>query len=199
MKQQLKPQAISEAQRLQYLQAMGIEPWISRARAARMGVMQQNTAVEEPDADLSPGSPPQHADQRADLAPASRESRYIIGPGSGRTLLLCESPEQAASTLASDIARCLDEVPVWAWRTPSGRQAATEQVSFTLESAIEDRLFTRVLLFSGAAGRKSADPEVIGSARIIRAPALPELASNPQQKRALWLQLVQYGWAARRA
>ena len=125
---------------------------------------------------------------------AGTATHYQIGPGAGGTLLLCDGREQAASALASDIARCLVEVPIWGWCVDPGPGDARTP-AFTLESAIEERLFTRVLLFSDIA---PAQADVIGSARIIRAPSLQQLANNPQAKRALWSQLVEHGWAGRR-
>jgi hypothetical protein len=184
----LSPQRISENRRVQYLQAMGIDAWISRDRAKAEAIVGSSVPESEPLASLQlPG---------LNAGPSTQEIRYEIGPGSGQTLVLCASREQAASPLASDIARCLDEVPVWGWQEkPVGPEGAA-QAGLSLQSAIEDRLFTRVLLFCNLPAEPSGQAQVIGSALVIRAPALPELANNPQQKRALWMQLVQHGWCA---
>jgi DNA polymerase III psi subunit len=175
---------ITEQQRRQYLHAMGIEPLVCRGLG--MAVAAGPVAQPAVDEHFSP-APGQSAD--------TAEACYEIGPGAGSTLLLCDSREQAASPLASDIARCLDEVPVWGWNVAADQQDARAP-AFTLESAIRDRLFTRVLLFSDAGYPQAL---VIGSARIIRAPALPQLANDPQQKRVLWSQLTEHGWAGRRS
>jgi hypothetical protein len=171
---------ISEARRLQYLDALGIDAWVSRSSSARQ--MQQpvpaTVALAEPEVRV----------------PSLAAASYIIGPGSGQTLLLCNRPEEAASKLASDIARCLDEVPVWGWQTPAAVAAGAGDPGLSLETAIRDRLFTRVLLFGAAAKPTAGTSEVIGCARIIHAPALAELGQSPQHKRSLWLQLVANGW-----
>lgn len=174
---------ISEARRLQYLDALGIDAWVSRSRGAR----QLQQVVPATDALTEPGV----------HSPSSATASYIIGPGSGQTLLLCNRPEEAASKLASDIARCLDEIPVWGWQTPAAVAAGADDPGLSLESAIRDRLFTRVLLFGAAAKPTAGNNEVIGCARIIHAPALAELGQSPQHKRSLWLQLVANGWCKR--
>jgi hypothetical protein len=133
--------------------------------------------------------PPEPAD-----TPSLVADRYIIGPGSGQTLLLCNRQEQASQRLASDIARCLDEAPVWGWQAQVKAGTNPEIPGLSLEDAIRDRLFTRVLLFGAAAGTSPGESEVIGSARIIQAPSLAELGESPQQKRSLWAQLVAHGW-----
>lgn len=169
---------ISENQRLQYLDALGIDVWISRSRAARF----ESPAAAVP----SPGVPV-----------PGQPVRYTIGPGYGQILLLCREREEASSKLASDIARCLDEAPVWGWRSMSvpGTEGGPEGQD--LETAIRDRLFTRVLVFDDAALAGKSQGEVVGSARIIHAPLLAELANNPQHKRKLWSQLLASGWCKR--
>ena len=169
---------ISENLRLQYLDALGIDAWISRSRAARL---ESKSA-----AALLPG-----------LAVTGQVVRYTIGPGSGQTLLLCRQREEASSKLASDIARCLDEAPVWGWRSVAVTGAEGGPEGQDLETAIRDRLFTRVLVFDDAALAGNNQSEVMGSARIIHAPLLAELASNPQHKRRLWSHLLASGWCTR--
>lgn len=181
---------ISEAQRLQYLDALGIDAWVSRASLARRAPHRAPIRAEvETVAEALPGN--------AGNTRPSMPARYLIGPGSGQTLLLCKQQEEASSRLASDIARCLDEAPVWGWQVQAGIGADHDGTGLTLESAIQDRLFTRVLLFGAAAGSTENQAAVIGSARIIHAPALPELGNTPEFKRNLWAQLVANGWCKR--
>lgn len=118
---------------------------------------------------------------------APDRSRLIIGPGSGSTLLLCNSAEESATPLASDICRYLGDNPVWAWPDSEGSPERP-----TLEDAIDNFLFTRVLLF----GRSLATQlfsgqvaQVLGSARIVVASGLNELAVSASARRSLWRQL----------
>jgi len=158
---------ISEVQRLQYLEAMGIEAWISS----------------------------EHAVNRV----ANDRVFYELGPGLGQTLLLCSRQEETALPIAGDIARCLIEAPVWGWQSAGTAGQSHADNSVSLEHAIQDRLFTRVLLCSVDFNGSEADQEeVIGSARIIHAPPLAQLAVNPAQKRRLWQQLNAHGWCSRR-
>lgn len=175
---------ISEAQRLQYLDALGIDAWVSRASLARMARHQAEILAE--------GLPGKAVD-----GPALVPGRYLIGPGAGQTLFLCKRQEEASSRLASDIARCLDEAPVWGWQAQAGMEAGSDRAGMSLESAIQDRLFTRVLLFGTTAESTSDQSTVIGSARIIYAAALADLGKSPQDKRSLWAQLVANGWCRR--
>ncbi len=170
---------ISEARRLQYLDAMGIDALVSRSRAALMSAQPADHPVAEPD-------PVVHS-----------SGLYVIGPGTGQTLLLCQQQADTASRLASDIARCLEEPPVWGWRAPSGAGSGLEPPGMDLETAIRDRLFTRVLIFGASAAESGSRDEVVASARIIRAPDLPELANSAGHKRSLWLQLATHGWSRR--
>jgi DNA polymerase III psi subunit len=175
---------ISEARRRHYLDALGIDAWVSRASLARLAGQKQAAVKQQ--------TPVPPVAALSDL-PAS----FSIGPGSGQTLMLCESQQEASSKLASDIARCLHEAPVWGWKTASTRTAGAEESSQSLETAIRDRLFTRVLIF-GAAGKSSEDQSsLVGSARVIYAVSLEELGGKPEHKRKLWSQLVAHGWCKR--
>jgi hypothetical protein len=75
----------------------------------------------------------------------------------------------------------------------------------SLRQAIEQRLFTRVLVFGkqleGIAGELPAEAKtsVIASARIVRTNSFSELAESSAAKRALWLELRSVDWCAARA
>lgn len=187
---------MNEGQRLQYLDAMGIQAWISKEQAAVRAVQAATAGLREPPASAVTDSKPQASSRPI------QDLCFEIGPGTGRTLLLCGRREEASSQLASDIARCLDEAPVWGWQGQSapaqGRAAAeSNDVGLNLERAIRERLFTRVLVFADGSAAKQEGSEVLGSARVIYAPPLAVLAKSPEQKRSLWLQLVGNGWLAR--
>lgn len=119
--------------------------------------------------------------------PAADRSRLIIGPGSGGTLLVCSQAEDSASPLAGDICRCLGDNPVWAWPDREGSAQ-----SLALENAIDEFLFTRVLLFGQPlASRLFSGPieKVMGSARIMLVPDLDDLKVSAGARRDLWRQL----------
>ncbi len=185
---------MNEAQRLQYLDAMGIQPWISKEQAA---VRAAQAAITE-HAELQESV--DFRSEKPDNSTAIQNPVFEIGPGTGQTLLLCGKPKEASSQLASDIARCLDETPVWGWQIRSGSgevSANPAEAGLSLDQAIEERLFTRVLVFSAASADRQGSSEVLRSARVIYAPPLAVLAKSPEQKRGLWLQLVSNGWTAR--
>jgi hypothetical protein len=168
---------MAQASRHAYLQALGIDVWVPRAATANMA-----RSRIEPD-ELSE-------------VPASFERGLHIGPGDGNTLLLCTTAAEAATRLAADIARCLDHEPVWSW--PMAEEAGQ---GISLGQAIEQRLFTRVLVFgpqleefvSGAAA------QVIASARILRTRPITELIASAAAKRTLWSELGANHWCAERA
>lgn len=193
---------ISEGQRLQYLEAMGIQVWVSRERAKSIKMPAMNTpAIHVPDQPEKGGQPEfsKPATQLRNSRASVRRGSLEIGPGSGSTLLLCSRPEDAALPLASDIARCLDEAPVWGWLLQSNDGQGKAETGFTLERAIDERLFTRVLLFcSDSMASQAGKVEVLGSARIIYAPSLAELARQADHKRRLWTQLLTHGWCSPR-
>jgi DNA polymerase III psi subunit len=184
---------ISESQRLQYLEAMGIQAWVGRSRvlAEMVSVPEHAAEAQEFETGEAVARPVQ---QETQPAQSLAESIFEIGPGRGQTLLLCGSRQDASLQIASDIARSLGETPVWGWRLNS---PGTEGIK--LEGAIRDRLFTRVLLFTDSAGPLTGNSEVMASARIIYAPSMTALANNPQQKRALWAQLALNGWCTSQA
>lgn len=185
---------MNEAQRLQYLDAMGIQPWISKEQAAARAV--QAATAER----AGSQEPVAHKGEAPQSNTAIQNLLFEIGPGTGQILLLCGKPKEASSQLASDIARCLDETPVWGWQIQSGSGMATansDETGLSLEQAIKERLFTRVLVFGAGPAAKEGSSQVLRSARVIYAPPLAVLAKSPEQKRSLWLQLVSNGWTAR--
>lgn len=110
--------------------------------------------------------------------------RWVVGPGSGSTLLLCRTAEESGTRLAADIGRSLGGDPVWAWPDPEGRQEHP-----SLKDTIEQYLFTQVLLFGPAlAGRvfKGSVPEALGSASVQVTADLDELAVDGVARRKLW-------------
>ena len=119
--------------------------------------------------------------------PPPSYDRLVLQPGSGQTLLLCREPEETAQRIAGDIARALDQDVVWAWPDPEGRAENT-----SLEEAVGQRLFTRVVVFgSELAARvcKGEVPQVVGSASVLVTRAVGELAVQGSAKRAFWKQL----------
>ncbi len=116
--------------------------------------------------------------------------RLVLQPGTGQTLLLCREPEETARRIAGDIARALGQDVVWAWPDPEGR---AENAS--LEEAIRQHLFTRVVVFgSSLADRicKGEAPRVVGSAGILVTRDMDELAVRGNAKQSLWEQLSSF-------
>ena len=110
--------------------------------------------------------------------------RWVVGPGSGSTLLLCRTAEESGSRLAADIGRSLGGNPVWAWPDPAGRQEYP-----SLNTTIDQYLFTQVLLFGHALADKafkSSVPDVLGSASVRVTADLDELAVDGLARRELW-------------
>jgi hypothetical protein len=76
---------------------------------------------------------------------------------------------------------------VWGWLDPLA--GADGQL---LEEIIAGRLLTRVVLFGPEPVRRlfpGPAPEIIGSATVLNAPALEELAASGSARRALWQKL----------
>jgi hypothetical protein len=119
--------------------------------------------------------------------PEPDSNRLIIQQGEGDTLLVCASPGAATSPFAGDVARVLGERVVWAWQDPEGRPE-----SATLEEAVGQYLFTRVVLFGTELVRqlfKDGAPMVLGSARILVTAGLEDLAVSGAAKLEFWNQL----------
>ncbi|MFB3078419.1 MAG: hypothetical protein ACE1Y4_10470 [Lysobacterales bacterium] len=110
--------------------------------------------------------------------------RWVVGPGSGSTLLLCRTALESGTRLAADIGRSLGGDPVWAWPDPEGRQEYP-----SLRDTIEQYLFTQVLLFGhdlvGQAFKGSV-PEVLACASVQVTAGLDELAVDGVARRKLW-------------
>ncbi|MEJ2384709.1 MAG: hypothetical protein P8Y54_09965 [Xanthomonadales bacterium] len=110
--------------------------------------------------------------------------RLVVGPGAGGDLLICAAPDASSGKLAADIARALGDDPVWAWPDPEGDLACP-----TVDEAVADRLFTRLLVFGEELARDlfgPESPEVLGSAAVRVAPAMDELAVRGNAKQAFW-------------
>jgi hypothetical protein len=105
-----------------------------------------------------------------------------LGPGGGGVLLLCSCAADASSLVATDIARALGAVPVWAWPQPEG--GAT-----TLGDAVDEHLFTTVAVF----GERLADdffggrvPASLNSARLVLLPSIEAVREQAAARRVLW-------------
>jgi len=119
--------------------------------------------------------------------PEPESHRLLIQRGEGDTLLVCRSPAAANTPFAGDVARALGERVVWAWHDPESRPEST-----TLEEAVGQFLFTRVVLFGPDVVRhvfKDGAPMVLGSARILVAACLEDPAVPGTAKLEFWNQL----------
>jgi DNA polymerase III psi subunit len=108
----------------------------------------------------------------------------LVVSGEGRTLLVCSSPEESASRLAGDITRAFGGDVAWGWPDP-GDGAET----LAPADAVGQYLFTGILLFGKPAEKQlfsGQAPAVLGSARVLRAPGLDELAVRGTAKQSLW-------------
>jgi len=120
--------------------------------------------------------------------PEPQFDRLLFQPGKGSTLLICDAPEATATRLAGDIARALAGKVVWAWPDPAGNPQSP-----TLEQAVGQYLFTRVVLFGDNLARKifrGDVPLVTASASITVSDRLDELAVRGNAKHVLWKQLA---------
>ena len=102
--------------------------------------------------------------------------------GNGSCLLVCAGPEQSATPLASDLARVLGATPVWAWPSEDPDSGALAQ-------AVDDRLFTSVVVFgAGLAARVCGGepPASCGSAQLLVGPDLEELLTQADARRQCW-------------
>jgi hypothetical protein len=118
---------------------------------------------------------------------AAERSRLGVSGGQGSTLLVCPAIADSDTELARDLARALGGDPVWAWLDPPA-DADGQQ----LEEIIAGRLLTRVVVFGPEPLRclfRGPAPETIGSATVLSAPALEELAASGSARLALWRKL----------
>lgn len=123
--------------------------------------------------------------------PAPACNRLVLQPGDGDTLLVCAQPENTAGRFAGDLARVLDGQVVWAWPDPEGGAANP-----TLEEAVQQHLFTRVVLFGEEMGRRVAEGEIplaVCSAQILVTEHLPDLADRGRSKLEFWNLLCESG------
>jgi hypothetical protein len=151
-------------QRLQYLEAIGVELWLPRGRQglAAPAELAVTAAAQQPAA--------------AAAAPALH-----FAPGSGSCLFVCASAAESATPLASDLARTVGGAPVWAW--------PAEGADGQLEQVAEERLFTAVLIFGEALAHQLYGQQVpanCGPAPLLVAPALASVAASAQARRACW-------------
>jgi len=119
--------------------------------------------------------------------PAPDFDRFLLQAGEGDTLLVCDQPCDLENPLVSDITRALAGAAVWAWPDPEGRVE-----SLSLGEAVAQCLATRVVVFgSGLIQQifKGEAPLVVGSARILSAPRINDLAVDGSAKRVLWKEL----------
>ena len=119
--------------------------------------------------------------------PPPQFDRLALQPGKGQTLLLCQEPEETAQRIAGDIARALDQDVVWAWPDPEG-----EAEDASLQDAISQHLFTRVIVFGATLATrvcKGEVPRVIGSASILVTGSVNDLAVRGSAKQAFWEEL----------
>lgn len=108
--------------------------------------------------------------------------RLLIGPGEGSTLLVCGSAADSAGKLAGDIGRALGS-PVWSWPVEEADSGAL------LADAVEQRLFTRIIVFGHALAWQlfgGEAPAVLGSSSVEVASSLDDLASRGSARRDLW-------------
>jgi len=119
--------------------------------------------------------------------PEPEFDRLLFQPGEGSTLLICDAPEATATRIAGDIVRALAGGVVWAWPDPEGSPQNP-----TLEQAVGQYLFTRVVLFGSGLARqvfRGDAPLVMGSASITVSDGLDELAVRGNAKQIFWKQL----------
>lgn len=146
-----------------YLDAMGITVWTRR---------------EPPQIAPAPAETP----AKTSRAKATKALGLSLGPGQGSCLFLCGSEDETATPLAADLARIVSGAPVWAKTALGGDGVA-------LEAAVEERLFTSVVIFGQAQALLAlggAAPERCGAARVVVVPELKRLATDPEARKSCW-------------
>ncbi len=121
--------------------------------------------------------------------------RLVISPGQGSILLVCGSATASVTKLAGDIARALGASPVWAWPDP---EAGPD--SPTVEEAVIERMFTRVIVFGAGLGEQlfgGAIPETLVSSAVNVTATLDDLAVRGSLKKGLWRLLRDWRQEAR--
>jgi len=153
---------------LQYLEAIGIQAWVSRDLAPPREIPAESGALS---------------------ATALR-----LGPGEGGCLFVCEQAEQSGGRLAADLARACREQPVWAWpEDAEGAGSVEDAVRERLFTAI---IVFGPTLASRLVGAPT--PEALGTARVMVAPGLETVAADPAARRACWAALCRAGVAGSR-
>lgn len=158
--------------RLQYLEAMGIELWMPRGLHVVAG---SSVAPVVAQTDAQPDA--QHG------ATAQQKASFALhfAPGTGACLFICATAAEAATPLASDLARTVGGAPVWAWPA----EGATSE----LELVAEERLFTAVLVFGEPLARQLYGPQIpasCGPALLLVAPALASVEASATARRECW-------------
>jgi len=120
-----------------------------------------------------------------------------VSSGAGSTLLLCSGFGESESPLAADIERSLEGTSVWGWLwSESDTGNSSDSPPVTLTESIDQRLFTRVIVFGSALLSRilaSQDQDFVGSARILQSCELSALGSDTNAKRALWQSISRSG------
>jgi DNA polymerase III psi subunit len=152
-----------DSNRLAYLDAMGIEAWVAR--------------------------PPPPAPEL-----------ICLGPSAGSVLLICDETDMTSTPLATDIVRYLGSTVTWGWPLTALQSAGSGEGHgeprttdpMTLEQAITEHLFTRVVFFGQKLHQQMLglrSPATLGAARIIVSADLRTLGIDARAKRDLWRQL----------
>jgi DNA polymerase III psi subunit len=194
-----------DTRRRQYLEAMGISTW--SPREVGQVAAQRPVAVEQPAA----GEIPVEEAMGSELTPRASALAVVeapaptakapavevpqaavgvkLGPGRDGILLVCASADEPASRLANDIARALGAVPVWAW-------PEADDEALSIESAVEENLFTEIAVFGDdlAAALFSGEvPDKVGSASVVQLPSMTAVRGQATSRRALWNALCRAG------
>ena len=112
-----------------------------------------------------------------------------LGPGGGGILLICAADTDSASRLANDIGRALGGVPVWGWPCADGK-------TVKLNDAVEENLFTTVAIFGEHVAKQFFDgelPDSLKSAKLVLLPAMKEIKTQAEARRALWATFCRTG------
>ena len=120
---------------------------------------------------------------RGAAAPAAAADALLkLGPGSGGVPLVGGADHESAGRPANDIVRVLGGSPVWAWPV-DGEEAVT------LDSAVEEHLFTTVAFFGAELASQffgGEPPALVRSAQLVILPAMREIRDSAGARRALW-------------
>jgi DNA polymerase III psi subunit len=169
---------VSNRQRA-YLEAMDIGVWSLRKSSASL---QSPSVLPAQDLSTAAAHPP--------VTQATEKAQGLkLGPGGGGVLLVCAADTDSVSRLANDIIRALGSAPVWAW--PQDESSAV-----TLTSAVDENLFTMVAIFGIELAEQFFDgelPHSLNSASLVLLPAMQDLQSRAEKRRALWATICRSG------